>query len=66
MLRQLADGVTVTDLQPCIALADVCGITPAVRSSPSGKLLTAVHQRFRRATRQDEEITLGVSPLVVP
>jgi len=32
MLQRLADGVTVTDLQPCITLADA-GITPAVRSS---------------------------------
>jgi len=40
MLQRLADGVTVTDLQPCAS------IMPAVRSSPSGKLLTAVHPQL--------------------
>jgi len=43
MLQRLADGVTVTDLQPCITLAEEFA---AVRSSPSGKLLTAVHPQL--------------------
>jgi len=36
--------------------------TPDVRSSQSGSLLTTVQTQPGSATRQDEEITLGISP----
>lgn len=62
MLQRLSDGVTVGDLQPCITLADVqelrrlCGKVK-VENSLQQYILNLV-----RATRQDEEISLGVSP----
>lgn len=62
MLQRLQNGVTVADLQPCITLADLqelrqlCGQVK-VETSLQQYILNLV-----RATRQDEEITLGVSP----
>jgi len=58
-MQRLADGVTVTDLQPCITLADV-GITWLCAQSENS--LQQYILNLVRATRQDEEITLGVSP----
>lgn len=62
MLQRFQNGVTVADLQPCITLADLqelrqlCGQVK-VENSLQQYILNLV-----RATRQDEEITLGVSP----
>lgn len=62
MLQRLQDGVTVDDLQPCITLAEVQelrGLCARVKVEIS---LQQYILNLVRATRQDEEITLGVSP----
>lgn len=62
MLQRLQDGVTVADLQPCITLAQVQELR---QQSCQIKVETSLQQyilNLVRATRQDEEITLGVSP----
>jgi len=55
MLQRLADGVTVTDLQPLPW--QMCRITPAVRSVKVENSLQQYILNLVRATRQDEEIT---------
>lgn len=62
MLQRLQDGISVSDLQPCITLEQVqklrqlCGAVK-VEISLQQYILDLV-----RATRSDDEITLGVSP----
>ena len=62
MLQRLQDGTTIEELQPCISLQDVeelrrlCSLVK-VETSLQQYMLNLV-----RATRRDEEITLGVSP----
>ncbi|MBD2743999.1 MoxR family ATPase [Coleofasciculus sp. FACHB-1120] len=62
MLQRLAKGVTVEDLQPCISLEDVLEL----RRLCGGVKVEASLQQYIidlvRATREDEEITLGASP----
>ncbi|MCM0592522.1 MAG: MoxR family ATPase [Gloeotrichia echinulata IR180] len=62
MLQSLQSGVKVADLQPCITLAEV----EALRGICSGVKVDTTLQQYIidlvRATRQDEEISLGVSP----
>jgi MoxR-like ATPase len=62
MLQRLQEGVTVEELQPCIALEEVLELR---RLCGKVKLETSLQQyilNLVRATREDEEITLGVSP----
>lgn len=62
MLQQLADQVGVDELQPCISLEEVQELR---RLSAQVKVEASLQQYMLdlvRATRQDEEITLGVSP----
>jgi MoxR-like ATPase len=62
MLQRLQEGVTVEELQPCIALDEVLELR---RLCGKVKLETSLQQyilNLVRATREDEEITLGVSP----
>lgn len=62
MLQRLHEGVTVEELQPCIALEEVLELR---RLCGKVKLETSLQQyilNLVRATREDEEITLGVSP----
>jgi MoxR-like ATPase len=62
MLQRLAAGQTVEELKPCISLEEVrqlrqlCG---QVRVEP---VLQQYILNLARSTRQDEEVTLGVSP----
>lgn len=62
MLQRLQNGISVSDLQPCITLEQVqqlrqlCGAVK-VEISLQQYILDLV-----RATRSDDEITLGVSP----
>lgn len=62
MLQRLQDGATVDDLKPCISTSQVqelrqfCGKVK-VETSLQQYILNLV-----RATREDEEISLGVSP----
>ncbi len=62
MLQRLHDGVSVGELQPCISLAEVQELS---RLCAQVKVETSLQQyilNLVRATREDEEITLGVSP----
>lgn len=62
MLQNLQHGVKVGDLQPCMTLAEVSQLRELCSQV---KVETALQQyilELVRATRQDEEITLGVSP----
>ncbi|MBW4576292.1 MAG: MoxR family ATPase [Aphanothece sp. CMT-3BRIN-NPC111] len=62
MLQRLAEGMSIDELQPCISQEEV----EELRSLCSQvKVETALQQyiiNLVRATRQDEEITLGASP----
>ena len=62
MLQRLAEGMSIDELQPCISQEEV----EELRSLCSKvKVETALQQyiiNLVRATRQDEEITLGASP----
>ncbi|MEH2192793.1 MAG: MoxR family ATPase [Nostoc sp.] len=62
MLQNLQNGVKVADLQPCITLAEVKELRYICSQV---KVTTSLQQyilELVRATRQDEEISLGVSP----
>ncbi|WP_017719747.1 AAA family ATPase [Kamptonema formosum] len=62
ILQRLQEGVTVEERQPSIALEEVLELR---RLCSKVKLETSLQQyilNLVRATREDEEITLGVSP----
>jgi MoxR-like ATPase len=62
MLQRLSDGVTVDDLEPCISQDEVLEIQNWCRQI---KIETSLQQyilNLVRATRESDEITLGVSP----
>ncbi len=62
MLQRLQEGMTVEELQPCISLAEVQELR---KLAAQVKVATSLQQyilNLVRTTRQDEEITLGVSP----
>lgn len=62
MLQSLQKGIKVDDLQPCITLAEVAELR---QMCSQVKVETPLQQYILdlvRATREDEEITLGVSP----
>jgi len=56
MLQQVQGGIKVADLQPCISLKEVQELQQLNKS------LQQYIVNLVRATRSDEEITLGVSP----
>ena len=62
MLQRLQNGVTVADLQPCITLAQVEQLRQLCAQVQVETSLQQYILNLVRATRQDEEITLGVSP----
>lgn len=62
MLQRLQDGVSVADLQPCITLAQVQELRQLCHQVQVETSLQQYILNLVRATRQDEEITLGVSP----
>lgn len=62
MLQRLQDSVTVADLQPCITLAQVQELRQVCAQVKVETSLQQYILNLVRATRQDEEITLGVSP----
>jgi len=64
MLQRLADGVTVTDLQPCITLADVQELHGCALKS-KWKTLTAVHPQLGSSHAGMKKLPLA-SVLVVP
>jgi MoxR-like ATPase len=62
MLQGLSDGITVDDLEPCISQDEVLEIQNWCRQI---KIETSLQQyilNLVRATRESDEITLGVSP----
>ncbi len=62
MLQRLTDGITVEELEPCISQEDVQELR---RLCSLVKIETPLQKyilHLVRATREDEEITLGVSP----
>lgn len=62
MLQRLSDGVKVEELQPCISLAEVMELQ---HSCHQVKVETSLQQyilNLVRATRESEQVTLGVSP----
>jgi MoxR-like ATPase len=62
MLQRIKGGITVEELQPCISLEEVLELR---RLCSNIKLETSLQQyiiTLVRATREHEEITLGVSP----
>ena len=62
MLQRASEGTQVDALEPCITLDEVAQLR---RLCASVKVDTSLQQYILdlvRATRQDEEITLGVSP----
>ena len=62
MLQRLQSGISAADLQPCITPAQLQELR---QLSAQVKVETSLQQyilNLVRATRQDEEINLGVSP----
>ncbi|HEY9809918.1 MAG TPA: MoxR family ATPase [Halomicronema sp.] len=62
MLQQLETGIRVDELQPCISLEEVQELTRQCRLIKIENSLQKYILDLVRATREDEEITLGVSP----
>ena len=62
MLQNLQQGVSVTDLQPCLTLADVAQLRKICFQVRVETSLQQYILELVRSTRQDEDITLGVSP----
>lgn len=62
MLQRLADGVTVADLPACITLAQLQELRKLCHQVKVETSLQEYILSLVRATRQDEEITLGASP----
>lgn len=62
MLQQLDNGVSVDDLKPCISLGEVQQLQHLCHQVRVEKPLQQYILNLVRATRTDEEITLGVSP----
>jgi MoxR-like ATPase len=62
MLQRIQEGMTVDELQPCISLEEVQELRRAVALVKVEDSLQKYLLNLVRATRTDEEITLGVSP----
>lgn len=62
MLKHWQAGVTVEDLTPCITLEEVEALQQAVRQVRVEESVQQYILNLVRSTREDEEITLGVSP----
>jgi len=62
MLQRLQEGITVADLQPCITLAEVAELRRSCAAVKVEKSLQRYMIELVRATREDEDIMLGVSP----
>ncbi|HYW20803.1 MAG TPA: MoxR family ATPase [Nodularia sp. (in: cyanobacteria)] len=62
MLQNLQKGESFTDLQPCLTLVEVAELRKICSQVRVETSLQEYILELVRATRQDEEITLGVSP----
>ncbi len=62
MLQRLQDGVQLEDLQPCLTLPDIQELHRLCAQVNVEASLQEYIIQLIQATRQDEDITLGVSP----
>lgn len=62
MLQRQQDTMAIADLQPCISLEAVEALQKAVRQVKLTEDLQRYLLRLVRASREDADITLGVSP----
>jgi MoxR-like ATPase len=62
MLQNLRQGVKVDDLQPCMSLTEIAQLREICSQVKVETSLQEYILELVRTTRQDEEITLGVSP----
>lgn len=62
MLQNLDNGIQLADLQPCITLDEVAQLRQLCSKVKVETSLQEYILELVRTTRQDEEITLGVSP----
>lgn len=62
MLQNLQEGIKVSDLQPCVSLAEIAELRQLCSQVKVETSLQEYILELVRATREDEEITLGVSP----
>lgn len=62
MLQRLQDGISVSDLQPCITLEQVQQLRQLCSAIKVETSLQQYILALVRATRSDDEIALGVSP----
>jgi MoxR-like ATPase len=62
MLQRLSDSFAVEDLQPCISLSEVQELRRLCAAVKVEESLKQYIVNLVRSTREDEEITLGVSP----
>lgn len=62
MLQNLQQGIKVDDLQPCMSLTEIAQIREICSQVKVETCLQQYILELVRTTRQDEEITLGVSP----
>ncbi len=62
MLERLSDTFTIEDLQPCISLSEVQELRRLCAAVKVEGSLKQYIVDLVRSTREDEEITLGVSP----
>ncbi|WP_427157092.1 AAA family ATPase [Aliinostoc sp. HNIBRCY26] len=62
MLQNLQKGIKVDDLQSCMSLAEIAQLREACSQVKVETSLQQYILEIVRTTRQDEEITLGVSP----
>ncbi len=62
MLQRLQTNLAVSDLQPCITLAQILELRQLCSRVKVEASLQQYILQLVRTTRQDEEITLGVSP----
>ncbi|AFZ60455.1 MoxR family ATPase [Anabaena cylindrica FACHB-243] len=62
MLQNLQNGIQVADLQPCITLDEIAQLRQLCSQVKVEISLQQYILELVRATREDEEITLGVSP----
>jgi MoxR-like ATPase len=62
MLQRLQQGITVEELTPCISLADVQALRQLCAQVRVEIHLQQYMLALVRATRQDEDVILGVSP----
>lgn len=62
MLQRLQENVTVNELQPCITLEEMKELRHACSQVRVERSLQQYILKLIRATREDEDVTLGVSP----